>query len=50
MLSKVEELPIDKNIAFAVDRETGKTSLKILSGGLSSDHVNKVHENVSARV
>ena len=38
VLSKVEELPLD---------EAGKTSLKILSGGLSSGHVNKVHENVS---
>ena len=48
VLSKVEELPLDKNIAFAVAKETGKTSLKILSGGLSSGYVSKVHENVSA--
>ena len=48
VLSKVEELPLDETIVFVEARETGKTSLKILSGGLSSSHVNKVHEHVSA--
>ena len=48
VLSKVEELPLDETIVFVEARETGKTSLKILSGGLSSSHVNKVHEYVSA--
>ena len=44
-MSKVEELPLDET--FVEAREKGKTSLKILSGGLSSGHVNKVHEIVS---
>ena len=34
VLSKVEELPLDETIAFLKARETGKTSLNILSGGL----------------
>ena len=38
VLSKVEELPFDETIVFVEARETGKTSLKILSGGLSSRH------------
>ena len=49
VLLKVEELPFDETIAFVEAKETGKTSLKILSGGLSSSHVNRVHEHVSAR-
>ena len=45
----MDEMPLDETIAFVEARETGKTSLKILSGGLSSVHLNKVHENVSTQ-
>ena len=36
VLSKVEELPLDETITFVEARETGKTSMKILAGKLSS--------------
>ena len=49
VLSKVDEMPLDETITFVEARETGKTSLKILSGGLSSGQVNKVQEQVSAQ-
>ena len=48
VLSKVEELPLDETIDFVEARETGKTSLKIMSGGLTSSHVNKIHVSASA--
>jgi hypothetical protein len=36
VLSKVEEMPLDNTITFVEARETGKTSMKILAGKLSS--------------
>ena len=45
VLSKVEEMTLDDTIAFVESRETGKNSVKILSGGgLTSGQVHKVHE------
>ena len=44
VLSKVEEKTLDDTIAFVEARETGKNSVKILSGGLTSGRVHKVHE------
>jgi hypothetical protein len=40
----VEELPLDKTMTFREARETGKTSMKILGGRLSSGQVNKVQQ------
>lgn len=45
VLSKVEEMPFDEMITFVEARETGRTSMKILAGNLSSGVVNKVHED-----
>ena len=36
VLSKVKEMPLDNTITFVEARETGKTSMKILAGKLSS--------------
>ena len=45
VLSKVEEMTLDITIAFVEARETGKNSVRILSGGgLTSGQVNKVHK------
>ena len=43
-MSKVEEKTLDETIPFVEARETGKNSVKILSGGLTSGRVHKVHE------
>jgi hypothetical protein len=44
VLFKVDELPLDETITFVEARETGKTSMKILGGRLSSGQVNKVQQ------
>jgi hypothetical protein len=44
VLSKVEEMPLDTTITFVEARETGKTTLKILGGKLTSGQVNKVQQ------
>ena len=45
VLSKVEEMTLIDTIAFVEARETGKNSVKILSGGgLTSGQVNEVKE------
>ena len=47
VLSKVDEMPLADTIIFVEARETGKQSLKVLSGGLSSGQVHRVHEEHS---
>ena len=37
-------MPLDETITFVEARETGKTSMKILGGRLSSGQVNKVQQ------
>jgi hypothetical protein len=45
VLSEVEEMTLDNTFAFVEARETGKNSVKILSGGgLTSGQANRVHE------
>ena len=45
VLSKVEEMPLDDTIAFVEARETGKNSVKILSGGgLTCGQVHRVQD------
>ena len=45
VLSKAQEMPSDDTIAFLEARETGKNTVKILSGGgLTSGQVHKVRE------
>ena len=43
-----EEMTLDETMAFVEARETGKNSVKILSGGLTSGQVHKVHEKKKA--
>ena len=47
VLSKVEEMPLSDTITFMEAHETGKQSLKALSGGLSSGQVNRVQDKDS---
>ena len=44
VLYKVEVMPINDIITFVEAKETGKTTMKILAGKLSSGQGNKVHE------
>ena len=49
VLSKVEEMTVDNTVAVVEARETGKNSVKILSGGgLSSGQANRLHEKAVA--
>ena len=45
VLSKVKELNLEDTIVFVEAREVGKQSAKVLSGGLSSGQVNRVHDD-----
>ena len=47
VLSKVDEMNLDDTVVFVEARETGKHSVKILSGGLASGQVNRVQEQTA---
>ena len=49
VISEVDEMPLVETNTFVEARETGKTSLKILSVGLSSGQVNRVQEQISVQ-
>ena len=48
VVSKVEEMPLDETMVFVEARETGKSSLKILNGGLSSSHIMRMSPPVTS--
>ena len=43
VLSKVDEMNLEDIIIFVEAREVGKHSVKILTGGLKSSHMNRVN-------